>query len=299
VLEDIRNGFLNPNEKDPDGKDIFDYAVENGTAGLMEGLLPYLLRSGRIIIAANGTGMYFDAVNARNLPVAAVLSTAVNDRTTEKDTRGNEYSLEYYAYDYDTIYRSAQQIPELSLYLPGPNGTRRISESQNEIDYSSNRFYALNTYGDLSLHTTNGENIDFNSLINAERERYYRESGKVKPNSSSPSWHIARVFGDILYVYNRVYYSEARNEYALVDISDSRPHVYIMDTETIDINSRTALYEPYTWISLLDGAMDFVIDAGKAYLVRKSGEVLIFNAGNNYLRFENTALWRDCRISGW
>jgi hypothetical protein len=228
VLEDIRKGLLNPREKDSGGKDIFDYALETGTAKLMEGLLPYLLTTGREIIAVNETGMYFDALNVGNFPVAAVLSAAVSQRLTEKNIGGNEYSLEYYAYDYDTIYYSAQRIPESSLYLTGPNGTRRISESQSEIDYSPNTFYALNTYSDLSLHTVAGERIDFNTLINTEREQYYREIGKEKPNNFNPRWHIARIFGDILYAYNRVYYDEAQNEYALVDISGDRPHVYIL-----------------------------------------------------------------------
>jgi hypothetical protein len=300
VLEDIRKGFLNPELKDENGKDIFDYAVETGTAGLMEGLIPYLLRSSRTIIARDRTGLYFDAINAGNAPVAAVLSRAMNNKFSERDSRGNTYSLEYYAYDYDTIYHSAQQIPEHSLYMTGPNGTRSISESQGEIDYSPNRFYVLDSYADgLSLHTVAGERIDFDSLINTEREQYYRESGKEKPSDFNPGWYISRIFGDILFANTRFYFTETRNEYALVDISGSRPRVYILDTENIAIDSQTALYEPYTWISLLEGAMDFVIDSGKAYLKRESGEVLIFNAGNNYLQFENTVSWRDCRIPGW
>jgi predicted metalloprotease len=77
VLEDIRNGFLNPMSKDANGKDIFDYAATTGTAELMKGLLPYLRWSGRTILTVNSagisTGLYVDAVNAGNLQVASVL----------------------------------------------------------------------------------------------------------------------------------------------------------------------------------------------------------------------------------
>jgi hypothetical protein len=244
--------------------------------------------------------LYFDAINNGNYSIAAVLSNAMNNTFIEKDPKGNEYTLEFYAYDYDTIYHSAQRIPEGSMYQSGPGGTQCVSESQREINYSPNTFYALyNYYSGLRLHTFAGESIDFDSLINSEREQYYHESSKKKPNDFEPGWHIASIFGDIFYAYNRVYYDEAENEYALVDISGGKPSVYILDTESINIGSMTALYEPHTWISLLDGAMDFTIDSGKAYLIRKSGEVLVFNAGKNFLQFEKTISWRDCRIPGW
>jgi hypothetical protein len=101
VLKDIRNGFLNPESKDRDGKDIFDYAAERGTAGLMEGLLPYLRKSKRTIIAINGTddygeatgtGLYFDAINAKNLPVAEVLAMATNHKFTAYSRYRSYYS---------------------------------------------------------------------------------------------------------------------------------------------------------------------------------------------------------------
>jgi hypothetical protein len=91
VLKGIRNGLLDPESRDSDGKDIFDYAVERGSAGLMEGLLPYLRKSKRTIIAidgtddfgeATGTGLYFDAINAKNLPVAEILATTANHEFT-------------------------------------------------------------------------------------------------------------------------------------------------------------------------------------------------------------------------
>jgi hypothetical protein len=113
VLKGIRNGLLDPESKDSDGKDIFDYAVERGTAGLMEGLLPYLRKSKRAIIDINGTsvningdgvnntstptGLYFDAIKARNYPVAEVLATATNHKF---DFDRNDLYYRYYGGDH-------------------------------------------------------------------------------------------------------------------------------------------------------------------------------------------------------
>ena len=300
VLEDIRNGILNPETKDQDGRDIFDYAATTGTAGLMQGLMPYLAESGRTILAPNRTGLYIDALNAGNPAAAAVLSTAMDHVFTVTDAGGQDYSLEFYAYDYETIYRSARQISEHSLHQTGPGGTRLISGGQTEIRYSPNALYVFNTYDDgLTLHTIEGSHFNLGQIINEAREQYYRESGREKPNNFNPDWHVARIFDHVLYAYNRVYYDEARNEYALVDISTDSPSVYIMETENLDIDSMTALYEPHTWISLLDNVMDFVIESGNAYLIRTTGEVLQFAAGEHSLQFEKAVSWRDCRIPGW
>jgi hypothetical protein len=77
VLEDVRKGILNPESKDGYGNDIFDYVADIGTPGLMEGLLPYLIKSGRNILtkdsAGNYTGLCYDADKAGNYEVAGVL----------------------------------------------------------------------------------------------------------------------------------------------------------------------------------------------------------------------------------
>jgi ankyrin repeat protein len=294
VLEDIRKGFLNPERKDENGKDIFDYAVETGTAGLMEGLIPYLLKSKRTIIARDRTGLYFDAIKAQNAPIAAVLSRAMNNKFTERDSRGNEYSLEYYAFDYDTVYYSAQKIPHYSLYRSGPGGTRRIGGEQTEVAFSANRFYT--TMADrwkensLSLHAVDGKVTDLGTVINEQREQYYRENGREKPNDSNPIWSIDSIFGDILYARTPWYYEHYYSmEYALVDISGNNPTVYILESDN-KVRVETRYFAD---------VIDFVINAGKAYLIRKSGEVIICTVEKNTLRFERTVSWRESRIPGW
>jgi ankyrin repeat protein len=292
VLEDIRRGFLNPELKDRHGKDIFDYAVETGTAKLMEGLIPYLLRSNRTIIARDRTGLYFDALNAKNLPVAAVLSLAMNNKFTERDSRGNEYSLEYYTFDYDTIYDSSQKIPHHSLYQLGPGGTRRIGGEQTEVFFSENKFYitSANRWGgsDLSLHTVDGRNINLVAVINEQREQYYRENGREKPNVSDPVWRIVSTFGDIFQVHtpwnNLEHYSV---EHALIDISGNKPTIYILENSVL------------VETGYFTDVINFIINAGKAYLIRKSGDVMICTVERNTLRYENTVPWKECRIPGW
>ena len=304
VLEDIRKGILNSEMKAVDGKDIFDYAATLGTAELMKELMPYLVKSGRTILAPDRTGLYVDAVNAGNLDTAAVLFTAVDHVFTAKDARGREYSLEFYNYNHVAIYLSAQRITERSLHQTGSGGTRLVNDGQTEVRYSPNAFYVFKAYGenyrkDLILQITEGASFNLNGIINEAREQYYSKSGRERPNEFNPGWHIARIFGNVLYAYNRVYYDEANNEYALVDISAGNPSVYILETDNLRIDSMTALYEPHTWISLLDNAMDFVIDSEKAYLVRNSGEVLQFAVREHSLQFEKTVSWRDCIIPGW
>jgi hypothetical protein len=299
VLEDIRKGILNPEMKDKDGRDIFYYAATTGTAGLMEGLMPYIVNSGQTILAPDRTGLYVDAINAGNLDTAAVLYTAVEPVFSAKDARGREYSLEFYNYDYIPIYLSAQQINERSLHQTGSEGTRLINGRQTEVLYSPNVFYIFNAYDEgLILQTTDGASFNIDEIINEAREQYYSKIGREKPNNFNPGWHIARIFGKVLYAYNRVYWDEANSEYALVNIS-ANPSVYILETDNLKIGSMTALYEPYTWISLLNNAMDFFIDSEKAYLIRNSGEVLQFAVREHSLQFEETVSWRDCIIPGW
>jgi ankyrin repeat protein len=298
VLEDIRKGFLNPELKDQHGKDIFDYAIETGTAGLVEGLLPYLLRSGRNIIAATGatagTGLYFDAINTRNIPIAAVLSRAMNNKFIERDSRGNEYSLEYYAFDYDTVYHSAQKIPFHSLYQSGPGGNRRIGGEQDEVIFTANRFYTTNTrYGnDLSLHTVDGRVIDLDAAINEQWELYYRENGQEESdNSSYRGWNINAIFGNILHAHNSPWDYHA-TKHVLVDISGNRPTAYILRPE-----DRIIIEAMESWNDMR--ARDLIIDSGKAYLIRRSDEILVFDVEKNTLQYEKTVSWRDCRIPGW
>ena len=260
--------------------------------------------SGQTILAPDRTRLFVDVVNAGNLETAAVLYTAVDPVFTAKDSLGREYSLEFYIYDHTAIYLSAEQITERSLHQTGSEGTRLINGGQTEVRYSPNAFYVFNAYGenyseDLILQTTEGASFNLNEIINEAREQHYSKSGREKPNDFNPGWHIARIFGKVLYAYNRVYWDEAKNEYALVDISAGKPSVYILETDNLKIGSMTALYEPHTWISLLDDAMDFVIDSEKAYLIRNSGEVLQFAVREHSLQFEKTVSWRDCIIPGW
>ena len=216
------------------------------------------------------------------------------------DYEGRGYSLEFYYYDNETVYRSAQQIPEHSLNQIGPEGTRLISGGQTEVRYIPNSFYIFNDNDDgLILQILGGASYNLEKIVNEAREQHYSISGREPPDDFNPRWRAARMFDNILYTYNGVYWNDANNEYVLVDVSSGIPSVYILESENLRNYSITALSDPNTWIMLLDSTMNFVIDADRAYIIRYSGEVLQFAAGNHSLLFERTVSWRDCVISGW
>jgi hypothetical protein len=286
VLDDIRNGLLNPETKDSNGKDIFDYAAATGTSDLMRGLLPYLLRSEREIVTANGTGLYIDALNADNIPVATVLSTVMEHRFTAQETSGNTYSLEYYNWDHQTIHLSAQRIPRDSLHRSGPGGFRSIGENPGEISYRPDRFFTAGggywDYGkDLTLYTVDGGSANLTAALNEKKEQYYSESGKEMPDSS-PNWHTVLLFSNLIYA--RPYYGI---ELALVDISGGKTSAYILDTENPPFDPK------YIW-----GAWDFVIDSGQAYLLTDTGDAIVFNVGSHSLHYEKTVPFREIHIPG-
>jgi hypothetical protein len=313
VLEDIRNGLLNPGEKDSAGKDIFDYAAATGTADLMKGLLPYLQRSGRTVFAVNSagtsTGLYFEAVNARNFSVAEVLFPVTSHKSTVTDVKENTYSLEYHNFDYKTIYDSAQRISG-GVLRSGPVGNRiignyRLGYHGGEIDYiPDKRFIIRDHYRQQQpMHTIDGSVIDLGAAVDEQMNISHRENNMQRAADFFFSWRTADIFSNTLFVetaYNRDNYMEYLFEYTLIDISGGRPSVYIMDAKSLP--------PVYLWdaesfrigVSLqLDYAWDFVIYSGKAYLFTNSGEAVVFNIDGHTLRYERTVPFRELRIPGW
>jgi hypothetical protein len=279
ILEGIRNGFLNPAEKNRDRRDMFDYAAAYGTAGLMEGLLPYLLESERTIIASDGTGLYHDAIGANNFPVAAALSSVMS----------NTFGVtEYYTYDYETIYRYAQRIAEKTLYhSSGPGGMRIISENPKSMRYESDKNYTItDQHGNLLLYTVDGNITDLSAIINGELEQYYRKNGEEKPSERKPNWQVCNVVNDIYYV------GDIRRDEdwfaALVDLSGKKPSVYFHKG-----NAPGNLFVTL-WL-----ARDIVINAQNIYTVGFWGEVTVFAVKDNFLQIEKSTSWKECSIPGW
>jgi hypothetical protein len=219
----------------------------------------------------------------------------MNKRFTATDAGGNTYSLEYYSYDYQTIYDSAQRISGGDLLRSGPDGTRkicsyRIDNSNGKIRYIKNKLFVLTGYwsADMLLHTLDGSVIDLSAAFSERINIYYRENDKKRLQDSHLVLDDTRLFGDTLCVevrYHNRDYKASVNEYALIDISGSEPSVYILD----DVNN----------IEFIWSAWDFVIYSGKAYLFTNSGEAVVFNIDDHTLRYERTVPFWEIHISGW
>jgi hypothetical protein len=146
MLDQIRQGKIDLREK-LDGKDFFDYAVSGGSITLMTGLLPYIQRSGRTILAleqgreSSAGGLFIDALNALNSSAAYALSTVMNRTFTARDEAGQEYSLIYNAYDSEAIISSARRMQYNSRYNTGTGETKRYTEEEirrlREEEFSS------------------------------------------------------------------------------------------------------------------------------------------------------------------
>jgi hypothetical protein len=191
--------------------------------------------------------------------------------------------------------------------LSGDRAKTEIEGYLREIQYSPNSYFTANIFiyysngyrNDLTLFTPKGKQYNLEELINVARNSAYAGAGRPGPNDFNPSWYISRMFGQVLFAYVRVYYDKTAREFALLDMSGDSIAVYMLDTESIKINTQNALYEPYTYINLMDKAMDFVVDGGRAYLIRWTGEILVFALDKGFMRFEQTLNYRDCRIPGW
>jgi hypothetical protein len=298
ILEDIQNGFLDPEAKDSDGMAFVDYAARTTKPGFMERLLPYT--------NSVNTGLVLQALQTQNYTTAQWLLNNAEPAAPGTDPEGNEYSREYFIYTYEDLLRQGEQLEEGDVFLlSGDRAKTEIEGYLDEIQYSPNAYFTANIVtrdsnryrNDLTLFTPKGEQYNLEELINAARNSAYAGAGR--PNDFNPSWHISRMFGQVLFAYVRVYYDEAAREFVLLDMSGDSIAVYILDTESIKINAQTALYEPYTYINLMDKAMDFVADGGRAYLIRRTGETLVFALDKGFMRFEQTLNYRDCRIPGW
>jgi hypothetical protein len=255
----------------------------------MERLLPYT--------NSVNTGLVLQAMQARNYTTAQWLLNNAEPAAPGTDPEGNEYSQEYFIYTYDDLLRQGEQIEEGDVFLlSGDRAKTGIEGYLDEIQYSPNApsFFIANI---TTLFAPNGKQYNLEELINAARNSAYAGAGR--PKDFNPSWHISRMFGQVLFAYVQVYYDEAAREFALLDMSGDNAAVYMLDTESIKINAQTALYEPYTYINLMDKAMDFVVDGGRAYLIRWTGEILVFALDKGFMRFEQTLNYRDCRIPGW
>ena len=282
----------------------------------MEGLLPYLQKSGRTVLAVNregiGTGLYIDAVNAGNLPAATVLSTVMNKKYTATDAGGNTYPLEHYSYDYHTIYHSAQRISGGDLLRNGPGGTRNIGHYElgyhgGEIHYAPNKRFITTSYfigsGKLLLHTLNGNIVDLDTAFNERMNIYYRENGRERLQDSYLVLHGTRLYSDTLFIdvtYHKNDHTTFVNENALIDISGGMPSVYILDAKSLPPVYLSDTERFRIGASLqLESAWDFVIYSGKAYLLTNTGEAVVFNVNGHTLRYEETVPWREFRIPGW
>lgn len=210
-------------------------------------------------------------------------------RDEMKETEGNEYSLEYYTYDYEEIYRSAQLIPEFSLYHSGPGGTRCISEKQTFIDYVPNMLYVMNERDEnFTLHTVDGNIINLGAIVNEELERYYRISGREIPHDYSPYWTGHRLSDNIYGAFNHL--DAYSSVFLLLDLSGSQPSVYF--EERIEGVNDSDLFRRV-------GSNEIITDSRNLYIIYSVGVVGVYAIDGYYLKFEKVVRWQECRIPGW
>jgi hypothetical protein len=194
--------------------------------------------------------------------------------------------VEYHAFDYETIYRSAERIKENTLYHSGSGGMRIISENHKTVGYIPNRHYTMNDQNDkLLLTTVDGKVSDLSAIINGELEQYYRKNGGGKSPDDQAQWDIFSVVGDI-YCAGDFRYDDDWSA-ALVDFSTGKPSVYFLKVRA------SSLFLPL----LL--ARDIVINSSNIYTIGFWGEVTVFAIKDNFLQFEKAIPWFDCRIPGW
>ncbi|MDR2500224.1 MAG: hypothetical protein LBD37_03975 [Treponema sp.] len=134
ILEDVKKGLLDPLEQDDRGTDLFDWAAETGTAGLMEGLMPALKKSGRVILGPEGAGLFASAVKAENHKTAALRYAEAPHKFIAQDRGGNNYSLEYYFCEYGAIRRRAKKIDRAVLKLQFQNSFRLKTRFHKVLD---------------------------------------------------------------------------------------------------------------------------------------------------------------------
>jgi hypothetical protein len=198
-----------------------------------------------------------------------------------------EDPLEYHAYDYETIYQSAQSITEDTLYHSGVSGgIKIISENPKSMGYIPNRYYTMNDQNDkLLLSTVDGKVTDLSAIINRELEQYFRKNGGGNPTDHQIRWEI---FGVVDNIYCAGDFQNDDDWFAaLVDLSANKQSVYFLRVRA------SSLFLPL----LL--ARDIVIDSTNIYTVGFWGEVTVFAIKDNFLQFEKTIPWRNCRIPGW
>jgi hypothetical protein len=193
----------------------------------------------------------------------------------------------YHAFDYETIYRSAQQIKENTLYRVGASGGMKIiSENPKTLGYIPNRYYAMNDQHDkLLLFTVDGKEIDLSATINGELEKYYRKAAGGKSPDNQAQWGIFSVVDDIYCAGD--FQRDDDWSAALVDLSANKQSVYFLKVMA------SSLFLPL----LL--ARDIVIDSANIYTVGFWGEVTVFAIKDNFLQYEKDIPWQDCRIPGW
>jgi hypothetical protein len=199
----------------------------------------------------------------------------------------HEDPVKYHAFDYETIYSSAQNITENTLYHSGgPGGMRMISENHKTVGYIPNKHYTMNDQHDkLLLSTVDGNVIELSAIINGELEQYYRKSGGGKSPDYQPQWDIFLVVDDIYFAGD--FQNDDDWSAALVDLSANKQSVYFLKVRA------SSLFLPL----LL--ARDIVIDSSNIYTIGFWGEVTVFAIKDNFLQFEKAISWRDCRIPGW
>jgi hypothetical protein len=193
----------------------------------------------------------------------------------------------YHTFDYETIYRSAQQIKENTLYHSGGSGGMKIiSENPKTLGYIPNRYYTMNDQHDkLLLFTVDGKAIDLSASINGELEQYYRKTGGGKSPDHQTQWDIFCVVNDIYCAGD--FQRDDDWSAALVDLSANQQSVYFLKVRT------SSLFLPL----LL--ARDIVIDPSNIYTIGFWGEVTVFAIKDNFLQYEKDIPWQDCRIPGW
>jgi hypothetical protein len=198
-----------------------------------------------------------------------------------------EDPLKFHAYDYETIYLSAQGITGDTLYHSGePGGMKVISKNYKTVSYIPNRYYTMNDQHDkLLLSTVDGNIIDLSAVINGELEQYYRKNGGGKSPDRQSKWDIFHVFDDIYCV------GDFQNDddwfAAIVDLSANQQSVYFLNVRA------SSLFLPL----LL--ARDIVIAPPNIYTIGFWGEVTVLAIKDNFLQFEKDIPWQDCRIPGW
>jgi hypothetical protein len=295
VLSGIQGGSIDIRSQDPEGHTFLDYAAWCGSAQVMEALIPFIENPDLIFGQNPPQGLFFEALEANNSGAARVLAEYI-EPYIETDRRGHTYPVQYLCYDFDEIQKTAETIKPRTVVLQyRDGGTELFSPDGNEIHYMPNRYFTLQGREGLALYTRGGGVKNLDAVINEARASL---SGWENP-PKGPSWHIAVLYDRELAAYTRSYYGDRESEICFINIDDEGQSLYMLDRESLKINTMNALYEPYTWIDLFEDIMELKISDARTCVIKRTGEVYIFNHRDHSAVFEKAAAYRECVLPEW